>query len=420
VVWIGVQAGAGGLLRRVLRVPLFPLEGFAESSWERFVPASSFEKVTRRVEFPEPTAPMSAATLRRRAASPPTPRAPFAPLLVAALAACSWPFEGLTAQPYLWQTNAGGDDIHVIDLASRTVVDRVEVGPEPHGIAAPEEEGTVLVSLEANDRERGELVWIDPERRRVTHRVEVGREPHEIAVTPDGRWVYVPCRDGYYWVIDGESREVVKRIRTGGRPHNARAGPRGRRMYLSPMGGSDELFVVDVPSGHEVVGRIRFGGSLRPPAISPRHGLFFQHVDGLNGFEVADLEEGRVIGRIEHRTELGWFLLPIRRLGWFSTEGLKRCHGLAVTPDEREIWSVCGDRVNVHAIAGHAFPELASVPLPGKGYWITFSPDGRQAFVALSGRNAVAVVDAETRTVVTEVPVGVDPKRNLVLTGGDG
>ncbi|NIP60749.1 MAG: hypothetical protein GWM92_02955 [Gemmatimonadetes bacterium] len=342
------------------------------------------------------------------------------PLLVAALAACAWPSGGLTAQPYLWQTNSGGDDVHVIDLSRSAVVDRVVVGPEPHGLAAPDDEGTVVISLEANDRDRGELVWIDPERRRVIHRVEVGPEPHEIAVTPDGRWIYVPCRDGHYWVVDGDSREVVERIRTGGRPHNVRAGPRSRRMYLSPMGGTHELFIVDVLSGHEVVGRIRFGGSLRPPAISPRHGLFFQHVDGLNGFEVADLGEGRVIARIEHRTDLGWFLLPIRKLGWFSSEGLKRCHGLEVTPDEREIWSVCGDRVNVHEIAGRAFPEVASVPLPGKGYWITFSPDGRQAFVALSGRNAVAVVDAETKTVVTEVPVGLDPKRNLVLSRGGG
>lgn len=81
------------------------------------------------------------------------------------------------AQPYLWQTNSGRDDVHVIDLSRGTVVDRVVVGPEPHEIAAPENEATVPVSLEANDRERGEIVWIDPERRVVTQRVEVGPDP---------------------------------------------------------------------------------------------------------------------------------------------------------------------------------------------------------------------------------------------------
>jgi len=28
------------------------------------------------------------------------------------------------------------------------------------------------------------------------------REPHAIAATPDGRWGYVPCRDGHDRVVD--------------------------------------------------------------------------------------------------------------------------------------------------------------------------------------------------------------------------
>lgn len=75
----------------------------------------------------------------------------------------------------LWQTNSEGDDIHVFDLESRTLVRRLVVGPEPHGIAAPADSSVVHVALEANGRARGELLWIDP--RHYPHRPSHGALP---------------------------------------------------------------------------------------------------------------------------------------------------------------------------------------------------------------------------------------------------
>ena len=39
---------------------------------------------------------------------------------------------------YLWQPNAYGDDVHVVEVGSNKVIRRIVVGPEPHGIAAPD------------------------------------------------------------------------------------------------------------------------------------------------------------------------------------------------------------------------------------------------------------------------------------------
>jgi DNA-binding beta-propeller fold protein YncE len=96
-------------------------------------------------------------------------------------------------------------------------VRRLVVGPEPHGIAAPAGARFIYVTLEANGRTRGELLWIDPRAYTVERRMEICREPHALATTPEGRWIYVACRDEHYWVVNGEKREVVARIRTGGR-----------------------------------------------------------------------------------------------------------------------------------------------------------------------------------------------------------
>jgi len=330
-------------------------------------------------------------------------------LLVAAAAASP-----AAAEPELWQSNSRGDDIHVFDVRTRELLRRIEVGPEPHGLAAPQDGRVVYVTLEANERPRGELLWVDPGSYRVRHRMEICREPHAIATTPDGHFIYVPCRDEHYWVVDATAREVVARIHTGGRPHNTRISRDGRWGFLSPMGDPARVTVVDVAAGHAVAGEIPFAGSVRPPALSHDGRRLFQHVDGLNGFQVADVARRRVVATVAHRTPLGWFRLhPL--VGWVGWEGLQRCHGLAIRPDQAEIWSVCGSGVTVHDLTDPGYAELAHLDLEAKGYWITFSPDSRWAFVALSDMGRVAVVDAEARRIVAHLDAGHGPKRNLVI-----
>lgn len=315
----------------------------------------------------------------------------------------------------LWQTNAEGDDIHIFDAETGAIVRRIVVGANPHGVAQAPGSDTVFVSLERNGMRSGELLWVNKNSFVIEHRLEVGPEPHAIAVTPDGRWVYVPCRDGSYWVVDALAREVAARIETGGRPHNTTAAPDGTRVYLSPMGAPKSVTIVDPRRDHEVTGTIPFSESLRPPAFAPSRNLFFQHVDGLNGFEVADVKVKEVIARVKHARDLGVPILP-KLAGFLSFSGLSRCHGLAVRPGDEEIWSVCGANATVHDITESSFPETAHIKLPAKAYWLTFSPDGRIAFIALSGKSQVAMVDAASRKILKILEAGDHPKRNIVVS----
>lgn len=107
--------------------------------------------------------------------------------------------------------------------------------------------------------------------------------------------------------------------------------------------------------------------------------------------------------------------MPIKRLGWLTPQGFKRCHGLAIRPDQREIWSVCAEHLTVHALRSPDFPERHTQQLDGKGYWLTFTPDSRYAFVALKNRQQVAVIDAESKAVIKHLDAGRAPKRNLVI-----
>ena len=315
---------------------------------------------------------------------------------------------------FLWQTNSAGNDIHIFNIENFELQSRLVVGAEPHGIAAPDDGRVIYVSLEANGQDNGEVLWIDPQSLKVEHRLKVGPEPHAIATTPDGKWIYVPCRDGHYWVVDAEARKVVAKIYTGGRPHNTQASRDGRYMFLSPMGKPQGVTVVDVKAQHKVVGFIPFSESVRPPALSADGRFLFQHVDGLNGFEVADVEQLNVIASIEHSTKLGWFM-PVNRFGYVTSEGFKRCHGLALRPDQEEVWSVCAEHLTIHSASDPSYPETHLMTLDGKGYWITFSLDSRYAFIALADQNKVAVIDTAEKKLVQYLRAGDTPKRNLVV-----
>jgi DNA-binding beta-propeller fold protein YncE len=199
---------------------------------------------------------------------------------------------------------------------------------------------------------------------------------------------------------------VVKKIHTGGRPHNTTASRDGRWMYLSPMGAPRRVTIVDVEAGHEVAGHIPFSDSVRPPALSADNRRFFQNVDGLIGFEVADIASRKVIARIEHR-------IPDDLKGKPS-----RSHGLAIRPDQKEIWSsnVEHRMVHVHDMTRPDYPQTAAIPMAGRVYWLCFSPDSKYAYIAVRSERKVCVVDARTKEVLAHIEVGNTPKRNLVIT----
>jgi YVTN family beta-propeller protein len=306
----------------------------------------------------------------------------------------------------LYVTNSAGDDVTVIDADTNKPLGRIEVGPHPHGIAVPASQYFILVTIEGS--KPGELVWIDPLTDKVTRRMPIGPAPNQLAITPDGRFAYVPCSDGYYEVIDVSRTKIVTRIYTGGRPHNTLCSADGRHMYLAPMGAPKKVTVVDT-STHEPVGTIAFSSVVRPIALSKDESRLYAEVDGLVGIEVADVQARKKIHRIQ--AELA--------------DDLKkkdsRSHGLGIRPDQKEIWEcdVEHHEVHVYDVTGDAPKQIATIPIGSQVYWLTFSPDGKTCYVSARGADAVAVVDTATKKVTANLPAGKEPKRLLVVTVPD-
>lgn len=308
-------------------------------------------------------------------------------------------------QRQLWITNAYGDDVQIYEVGTWKLVRTLKVGLNPHGISATADGRTVHIAIENFRGPTGELIWIDALTGKITGRTDVGPRPNENECTPDGRWIYVPCADEHWWVIDGKTKKVVTRIETGGRPHNTVNSPDGKRMYLSPLGGPKRVTIVDIADNHKVIGEIPFDNITRPPSISSDERLFFQNTDGLLGFQVADIAERKVIRTVKHS------------IAEELADKNSRCHGLGVRPDQKEIWScnVEHKTVHIHEMTSGEYRQTHAVPLPGRVYWVCFSPDSRYGFVSVRDKSQIAVIDCKTKEVVKLLAAGREPKRTQVI-----
>lgn len=305
----------------------------------------------------------------------------------------------------LYVTNSAGNDVTISDVATNKVISTIEVGPNPHGIAAPASQDLVLISIEGG-KEKGELVYLDPRTDKIIKRMPIGPAPNQLAVTPDGKFAYIPVNDGHYEVVDVPAGKIIERIYTGGRPHNTLCSVDGKRMYLAPMGNPKKVSIVDV-STHKIIGEVPFSSVVRPVAITKDEKRLFAEVDGLVGIEEADVPSKKMIHRV-----------PAMLADEHKKVG-SRSHGLAIRPDEKEIWECDVEHMEVHVynIGSKGAPkQIATIPMGGRVYWLTFSPDGKMAYVSVRSRNETAVVDTESKKIVARIPAGKEPKRLLVVT----
>lgn len=238
-----------------------------------------------------------------------------------------------------------------------------------------------------------------------------------MAISPDGKIMYLPSFEKDFWnVVDCATGNIIKKIAVTKRAHNTIYGPSGKYVYLDDRS-SASLFVAD-PSKHEIVKTVGpFSNFIRPFTINGKETLTYVTLDSLLGFEVGDLVTGKKIAHIEVE---GWDAGPVRRHGNPS-------HGIALTPDEKEIWLADGHNMRLHVFSAMApYQQLTTIPLQDMPGWITMSMDGRYVYPS-SGE----VIDTKTRKILTtlqdefhnnvasEKMVEIDLAGNKAVKAGD-
>ena len=306
------------------------------------------------------------------------------------------------------QTNSAGDNVHIIDPATNSVVgviSGIEVG---HGAGAAPDGSRIYISDEATSS----LAVVDAKSLAVTKRIPLSGHPNNMAVGRDGRRVYVGIiqEPGGVDVIDTVRMERVKTIPTRGTIHNAYVTPDGKYVVAGSIQGKT-INVIDAAS-EQPAWTLEMDLGIRPMTFSWNADgstkWIFAQLSGFNGFAVVDFATQKEIKRIKNPD------LPPGKAT--VPEGSDPSHGMAVTSDGKTL-VVCS-RLNNYLYA-YSLPELnplGGAELGGKGAgWVTLTPDGKTAYVANPVTNDVSVVDIRSLKEVARIPVGFVPKRNVTV-----
>ena len=304
------------------------------------------------------------------------------------------------------QTNAAGDNVHIIDPATNKVVGIIEGIEVSHGAGIAPDGSRIYVSDEAEST----LDVVDAKTLKVTSRIPLSGKPNNMAVGRDGRKVYVGIiqAPGGVDVIDTVALKRVKTVPTKGAIHNAYVTPDGKYVVAGSIQGRS-INVIDAHTD-EPAWTLEMDLGIRPMTFNwnPDGSTkwIFAQLTGLNGFAVIDFATRKEIRRINNPA------LPPGKAT--VPEGSDPSHGMAVTSDGKTL-VVCS-RLNNH-LYSYSLPDLkplGGAELSGKGAgWVTLTPDGKKAYVANPVTNDVSVVDIASMKEVARIPVGFVPKRNV-------
>jgi len=273
------------------------------------------------------------------------------------------------------------------------------------GIAASAKTGRVYVTsltrMISIDAVTGKTIW--------DKAYEGGCD--RMAISPDGKVLYVPQLEGPSWhVVNAATGDVTATIQTNSGSHNTIYSGDGARVYLAGLK-SNVLSVADTKT-HTVSSTVGpFENVIRPFTVNGNNTLVFVNVNGLLGFEVGDLRTGKKLYHVEVE---GYKQGPVKRHGCPS-------HGIALTPDEKELW--VGDCANsaIHVFDATVMPpkQVTSIKARDCVGWVSFSMDGRFAYSSTG-----EIIEVATKKIVAalqdENGLQVQSEKLLDLTIANG
>ena len=305
-----------------------------------------------------------------------------------------------TADPRLYVGSARGDDVAVIDLNSLKVVGDIRFGGEKvHGVAVQPNGRRLFATVESDHT----LRIVDTATNQPIGTVKLSGRPNQCAVTPDGKYVVVPIRDGdVVDIVDVAQQKVVKSLPIK-EPHNALNTGSNRYTWVSAMSGH-EVDLIDLEK-MDYAAHIPVDGRPRPYAVSPDDKTMYVAIAELHGFEIVDIPAKKVVQRVEMPAEH-----PTPHPLQFETADT-RTHGLALTQDGSELWvtSLVDDCVYIYDVKAKRI--VGRVATGGSPNWVVVSPDGKYMCISNADDDDVSIIEVKTRREVARVKAGKVPKR---------
>lgn len=302
------------------------------------------------------------------------------------------------------QTNAAGDNIHIIDPATNKVVAIINGIEVNHGVVVTPDGKSFLVTNESAST----LDIVDVGTLKVVKQIPLSGHPNNLSISKDGRRVYVAIREipGAVDIVDTPSGTLAKTIPIP-EVHNTFVSPDGKFVLAGSIAGKS-ITIIDTQS-ETITGTIMFDRGVRPLTFDTNADgsikTLYVQLSDYNGFAVVDWAQRKEVNRIA---------IPEIPMAERHLEVLQSSptHGIAVSPDGKRLWMNSKMNGRVYAYSLPDLKVVGEVRVGSHPDWLTFTPDGKSLYVANAGSDSVSVIDAASMREVTQIKVGQVPKRN--------
>lgn len=330
--------------------------------------------------------------------------------------------------------NSAGATVDVIDPATNKIVQRIEGISDAHGATFSPDGSRAYITSESENA----LYEVDTKAGKVLRKLEMSKGTANVpTITKDGSRIFVCIngvrdpygnmqsqRGGFLDIVDTKSFQKIRSLPQKGGMHDCYTTHDGKYIIASSLG-AKFLEVIDVQT-EQTVWEVHFDKGVTTTAqevdATGATRRLFSNLSDFRGFAVIDFAAHKEVARIQ---------LPNEPSGVLLGEKLKRrnripTHGNEVSPDGKTLWVVSrgANGVFVYSlpelkvITFIATPRVKGAPEDANGGdpgWITFSADGKMAYVSNAAANSVSAIDAKTMKEVAEIPVGEQPDHVFTL-----
>jgi DNA-binding beta-propeller fold protein YncE len=216
-------------------------------------------------------------------------------------------------------------------------------------------------------------------------------------VTPDGTIVVVGSDlQDYWYAVNAKTGELIGKFNApqSMNAHNLNLSADGKTSFMSPNG--PVMTIADVKT-RKIIKTIRFPDNIRVFVLNKDSSKVYANNNNFMGYLIADVHTGTVVKTVEV-TSVDW------RSKWNANprphipHGCPS-HGIALTPDETEVWVTDGMFNKIHIFSNTDDPkEIDTIDTSAGPFWITFGLDGKVAY-ASSGD----VIDVKTHKIVAQL-----------------
>jgi len=321
---------------------------------------------------------------------------------IVGLASASPVAQGKTVR--IIQTNAAGDNSHVIDPVTNKVIATIEGTEVPHGVASAPDGKRVYITIESKKA----LGVVDPATWKIIKEVPLSGRPNNVFVSKDSKKVYVGIAQapGAVDVIDAATMTNIKSVKVDGSVHNVYVTPDGKYA----VSGSVQTSVISVidTATDTVAWSYKETSGIRPM-------IFDTNPDGSTRniyVQLSDYHGIAVVDFATHKETTRWELPDIPGEEK-ELEGLQGApaHGFGITPDQKILIATSKWYGTLYEYSLPDYKLIGHVQVGSHPEWVTLTPDGTRAYLGVAGEDQTVVVDLKAIKVIARIPVGFVPKR---------